>query len=80
MVPMFDRAMSCFLSQAGPGDILIFRLELLTSSKCYARQFRLASDVLVEETDRYEQALLRNQLAIECFSQAKLSILKNGLV
>lgn len=46
----------------------------------YARQFRLPGDVLVEETDRYKQALLHKQLAIECFSRAKLSILKNGLV
>lgn len=70
---LWMRGMSAFLSQACPGDILIFAPELLTSSKFYARQFRLAADVLVEETDRYEQALLHKELAIECFDQAKLS-------
>ena len=69
---LWTRAMTGFLSQAGPGDLLVFAPELLRSKISYARQFRFGDGVVTEETDRYEQALRHKQLAIECFAEAKL--------
>jgi hypothetical protein len=73
---LWTRAMCGFLSHAGPGDILIFAPELLTSTKSYARQFKSFNDAMVEETDRYEQALILTRLAKACFAQAKMNVRK----
>ena len=68
---MWTRAMQGFLRTALPGDVLIFAPELLSGSNYYARMFPEASGRLVEETDRYEQALLLKDLAEACFAKAK---------
>jgi hypothetical protein len=58
-----------FLGLAGPGDALIFAPELLSSEHYYARMFPFG-DKLIEECDRYAQALLYKELAQQCFAEA----------
>jgi len=68
---MWTRAMLGFLRAAGPGDALIFAPELLAGTHYYARLFSDASGRLVEESDRYQQALLCGKIARECFAAAR---------
>ena len=68
---MWTRAMRGFLAKAGPGDILVFAPEILAPTYYYARVFRDQSGRFVEESDRYEQALLYRQVALECFQAAQ---------
>jgi hypothetical protein len=68
---LWTRAMLGFLRSAGRGDCLIFAPELLSGRHYYARLFPAAQGRLVEETDRYEQALLYLQLARKCFAAAQ---------
>jgi len=68
---LWVRAMLGFLRSAGAGDVLIFAPELLAGTYYYARLFPDASGRLVEESDRYAQALLYQQLARDCFTEAK---------
>ncbi|MCC5848969.1 MAG: hypothetical protein JJU29_12860 [Verrucomicrobia bacterium] len=67
---MWTRAMRGFLHNAGPGDVLVFAPELLTSKFYYARVFPDAEGRLREESDRYAQALLYKEIARECFAAA----------
>lgn len=67
---LWTRAMQGFLHAADPGDALIFAPELLASTHYYARKCPAPSGRLVEETDRYAQALLYRDLARECFATA----------
>jgi hypothetical protein len=67
---MWTLAMSGFLRNAGPGDVLIFAPELLAGTHYYARLFPDSSGNLVEESDRYAEALLYRDLARECFQSA----------
>lgn len=67
---MWTRAMLGFLRRAAPTDELIFAPELLRSEIYYARKFPDSCGHLVEETDRYAQALLYRDLARECWAQA----------
>lgn len=71
---MWTRSMAGFLGMAGPGDVLIFAPELLKSDIYYARVFPDASGTLVEESDRYSQALLYQKIARECFEKAGKSV------
>jgi hypothetical protein len=64
-------AMLGFLHIALPGDVLIFAPELLDGTYYYARLFQDASGCLVEESDRYAQALLYKSLARACFTEAQ---------
>ncbi|MEY4569493.1 MAG: hypothetical protein RLZZ398_932 [Verrucomicrobiota bacterium] len=57
--------MSDFLRNAGPGDMLIFAPELLAGTHYYARLFPDSSGKLIEESDRYTEALLYRDLARE---------------
>ena len=68
---MWTHAMAGFLHSAGPGDVLIFAPELLAGTHYYARLFPSPSGALVEESDRYAQALLYCDLARSCFETAK---------
>jgi hypothetical protein len=68
---LWTRAMFGFLQSAGPGDILIFAPEILSAKTYYARMFPNQSGQLVEETDRYAQALLYRDLARACFADAR---------
>jgi hypothetical protein len=65
------RAMLGFLRMARAGHVLIFAPELLSGTYYYARLFPDASGKLVEETDRYAQALLYKDLAKSCFAEAQ---------
>lgn len=68
---MWTRAMTGFLRNAGPGDVLIFAPELLTPRFYYARVFPDANGELREEVDRYAQACRYQELARKCFSEAQ---------
>ncbi len=68
---IWTRAMRGFLDHAKAGDVLIFAPELLSGTYYYARMFPDAGGKLVEETDRYQQALLYQRIARECFAAAR---------
>jgi len=67
---MWTRGFVGFLRSAGPGDYVIFAPELLGSSNFYARLFKNADGKLVEEGDRWQQALLYAKIAQKCFDEA----------
>jgi hypothetical protein len=67
---LWIHAMLGFLRTATPGDVLIFAPELLSGANYYARKFPDASAQLVEESDRYAEALLYKDLARACFAEA----------
>ena len=67
---LWTRAMAGFLSNAQSGDVLIFAPELLPGTYYYARKFPDGSGGLIEETDRYAQALVYRDLARACFADA----------
>jgi hypothetical protein len=67
---MWTRAMRGFLDHAKAGDILIFAPELLAGTYYYARLFPDVHGKLVEEIGRYQQALLYQRIARDCFAQA----------
>jgi hypothetical protein len=68
---LWTRAMLGFLRAAGPGNVLIFAPELLSGRNYYARFFPDTKGDLVEEMDRYAQALLLKELAKDCYTQAQ---------
>ncbi len=71
---LWTLAMAGFLRNSKPGDVLIFAPELLPGTHFYARLFPDASGNLIEESDRYAQALLYNQLARACFAAAENTV------
>ena len=68
---LWTRSRGGFLRHAGQGDVLIFAPELLAGTYYYARKFPDAHGDLVEESDRYQQALLYLRIAQECFTTAR---------
>lgn len=68
---LWTRAMLGFLRNAGAGDCLVFCPELLPGTYYYARLFPGADGELVEESDRYDEALLYQTLARDCFAEAQ---------
>jgi hypothetical protein len=71
---LWTLAMLGFLRTAQRGDFLIFCPELLNGAHYYARKFPDAQGTLVEESDRYQEALLYKQIAQDCFAEAKRRI------
>lgn len=67
----WTRAFAGFLKTAQPGDYLCFTSELLGPEQAYARTFPDVNGVMVEEGDRWQQALLLCQIATECFTAAQ---------
>jgi hypothetical protein len=67
---LWTRAMLGFLRSAEQGDCLIFAPELLSGRHYYARMFPSDAGDLVEESNRYLQAVLLEDLARRCFSDA----------
>ena len=67
---LWTRAMRGFLRSAQAGDVLIFAPELLAGTHYYARMFPDSNGQLIEESDRYAQALLLKELARACFEDA----------
>lgn len=74
---MWTRSFAGFLKTAQPGDYIIFAPELLDPTHNYARLFKNAEGELVEEGDRWQQALLYIELARECFDKAKADLVKS---
>ncbi len=68
---MWTRSCLGFLRSAKPGDYICFNPELLHPSIYYARLFPDGKGGLVEETDRWQQALVLTRVAQECFEEAK---------
>lgn len=68
---IWTRAMRGFVRNASAGDYLIFAPELLSGLYYYARLIPDAQGRLVEETDRYAQALVLKRLAERCFADAQ---------
>jgi hypothetical protein len=68
---IWTRSFAGFLKDAAPGDYISFAPELLFSSIYYARVFPNAQGEMVEEGDRWQQALLYGEIARECFDAAK---------
>jgi hypothetical protein len=71
---LWTRAMLGFLRSARQGDVLVFAPELLSGNTYYARLFPDAFGRLIEESDRYVQALLYLKLARDCFHKAELRL------
>jgi len=70
---IWARAMRGFLDRAGPGDILVFAPELLSGTHYYARLFPGPDGEMVEESDRYAQALLYADIARQLFEDASVT-------
>jgi hypothetical protein len=68
---LWTHAMLGFLRNAKRGDCLIFCPELLSGAYYYARRFPDATGALVEESDRYREALVYKDLAHACFADAR---------
>lgn len=70
-VEMWTRCFAGFLRDAQRGDLIVFAPELLPPGISYARQFPDADGNLVEEGDRWQQALLYCRIARHCFDEAR---------
>jgi len=68
---LWKACFSEFLSRAGADDSIYFAPELLGPEIFYARTFPDAAGEPVEESDRWEQALLLKRIAEECFAEAR---------
>ncbi|GCE15349.1 hypothetical protein [Tengunoibacter tsumagoiensis] len=68
---MWTRSFVGFLRTAQPGDFISFTPELLRSDIYYARTIRTADGALVEESDRWQEALAYLKLARGCFEEAQ---------
>jgi hypothetical protein len=70
---IWNCALRGFLRSAGLGDVLIFAPELLPGNHYYARLFSDGGG-LVEDCDRYQQALLYQKLIREIFAACRISV------
>ncbi|AKC81868.1 hypothetical protein IMCC26134_02100 [Verrucomicrobia bacterium IMCC26134] len=68
---LWTHAMLGFLRNAGRGDCLVFCPELLSGAYYYARRFPNGTGGFIEESDRYREALVYNDIARACFAEAK---------
>src|SRR5262245_15579322 len=68
---MWTRSFVGFLNSAKPGHYICFTPELLGPEAYYARMFKNAAGELVEEGDRWQQALVYAWLARECWDEAQ---------
>jgi hypothetical protein len=68
---MWTRSFAGFLRSAKPGDYICFTPELLGPEINYARTFPNAKGEMVEESDRWQQAILYTQIARDCWEEAK---------
>ncbi len=66
---IWGRAMRGFRNHAGPGDVLVFAPELLGGTHYYARLFPGPDGAMVEESDRYAEALLYAKIARRLFQE-----------
>ncbi len=68
---MWTLAMRGFLRMASPSDPLVFAPEILPPLYYYARVFPGPDGTLIEESDRYAEALLYAKVARDCFHAAQ---------
>ena len=68
---MWTRSMAGFKASAGPGDYLIYAPELLHPEINYARLIPDGKGGLVEESDRWQEALRYRDIAQECWVRAQ---------
>lgn len=68
---MWTRSFAGFLRNARSGDYICFTPELLGPEINYARVFPNAKGEMVEESDRWQQAILYADIARECWDEAK---------
>jgi hypothetical protein len=68
---MWTRSMRGFLQSAKPGDFLVFSPELIPSGAYYALMHPGPDGQLIEQGDRWQQALLYCDIARDCFTQAQ---------
>lgn len=71
---MWVRSMAGFLRSAGPGDLLVFSPELIPSGAYYAIKYPGPDGQMIEQGDRWQQALQYGQIARECFAEAQKRI------
>jgi hypothetical protein len=67
---MWTRSFAGFLRSAKPGDYICFTPELLGPEINYARTFPSVKGELIEESDRWQQAILYGQIARACWDEA----------
>jgi sugar phosphate isomerase/epimerase len=68
---MWTRSFAGFLGSASPGDLICFTPELLGPDVYYARTFPNAGGDFVEESDRWQQALVLARIGRECWDAAQ---------
>ena len=68
---LWSAAFAGFLKRAGLGDYILFVPELLSPRIHYARCLATSDGERVEESDRWEQALVLRRIAEECFEFAR---------
>ena len=68
---MWMRSFAGFLSSAQPGDYISFTPELLPPRIFYARLLKTDETTRLEECDRWQQALIYRDIAVDCFEKAK---------
>ena len=71
---MWTRSFVGFLTTAKPGDYICFTPELLGPEAFYARQFKNAAGELIEESDRWQQAIIYRDIARACWDEALLRL------
>ncbi|MCW5238892.1 hypothetical protein [Verminephrobacter eiseniae] len=68
---LWSHAIRGFVQHAGAGDVLVFAPELLSGAYYYARCWPDTQGRLVEESDRYAQALIYKDLIRALFAQVQ---------
>jgi hypothetical protein len=71
---MWTRTFRAFLRSAKPGDYFCFSSEVIQPEIFYARTITNAQGEEVELSDRWQQSLLLNQIAQDCFDAAQRSL------
>lgn len=68
---MWTLAMKGFQKGSQKGDYLVFAPEILPPQIYYGRMFVQQDGTLREESDRFQQALVYRNLALDCFEKSK---------
>ena len=69
---IWSRAFAGFLRNAEQGESLIFCPEILSGQYYYAREFPGPDGMLQEESDRYREALVYRDIALEVFRKMQM--------
>jgi hypothetical protein len=72
---LWSASFAGFLDRAGVGDYILFVPELLSPRIYYARRLAGSGSARMEESDRWEQALVLRRIAEECWN----SVRRDGL-